>query len=206
VLKLLSVAMLAPIEFAPAFSRLVVQDADRTPPTLVRATFVHVAMGVVVLFNVVVKLTAPVGIIPLFGVTVAVKVTEPFSAEVPVPEAVRTRAGFALLTVSVIGVAVPVLKLLSLESVAPMESEPPASRLVVQVAFRTPPTFANAAVPHPAMVEVEPPLGVVVKFTVPLGTIPVFGVTVAVSVTDPLTVGVAFVVESATVGVTVVTV
>jgi hypothetical protein len=200
VLKLLSVAMLAPIEFEPAFSAVVVQVAVRGVPG-VRETLVHPAIGVVVPFNVVVKLTLPLGMTPLFGVTVAVKVTDPFSGDVPVPEPVRTTVGVALLTVSVIAVAVPVLKFVSLAMLAPMEFEPAFSRLVVQVA--TPLTTETA--PHPEIVVVLP-LNVVVKFTVPVGTMPLFGVTVAVRVTEPFTVGVAFVVFRTTVGVTLVTV
>ena len=200
VLKLLSVAMLAPIEFEPAFRAVVVQVAVRGAPG-VSETLVHPAIGVVVPFNVVVKLTLPLGITPLFGVTVAVKVTEPFSGDVPVPDPVRTTTGVALATVSVIAVAVPVLKLVSLAMLAPMEFEPAFSRVVVQVA--TPLTTETA--PHPEIVVVLP-LSVVVKATVPVGIMPLFGVTVAVRVTDPFTVGVAFVVFRTTVGVTLVTV
>ena len=87
--------MLAPMEFEPAFSRLVVQVAVSWMPG-VSATDVHPAIGVAVPpFSEVVKLTVPAGIVPLFGVTVAVKVTALFSGDVPIPEAGRTSAGVA---------------------------------------------------------------------------------------------------------------
>src|SRR6185312_10050479 len=174
VLKLASLAMLAPTEFEPAFNAVVVQVA--VPPD--SETALHPEIVVVLPFRVVVKATLPVGVMPLFGVTVAVKVTEPFKAEVPVPEAERVTDGVPLLTVSVIAVAVPVLKLVALASVAPMEFVPAFSDVVTQVA--TPLTIET--VPHPEIVVVLP-LSVVVKFTVPLGTMPLFGVTVAVRVT-----------------------
>src|SRR5665213_446603 len=207
-LKLLSKAMLATMEFAPAFSKVVVQVAVRAPATFCSPTPVQLAaMGKVEPpGSIMVKLTPPTGVIPLFGVTVVVKVTEPFSGDVPVTEDVVVSTGVPGLTFSVIAVAVAAAKLVSPVSaarLAPMEFVPACRVVVGQVAVRVGPVPGTSATEEHSVVVLAP--SVVVKVTVPFGTIPAFGVTVAVSVTGPFTVGAASVVVRTTTGVTGVT-
>ena len=80
---------------------MVVQVALRTPPERVKGTPVappHAEIGVAEPpFGVEVNTTLPVGVIPLFGVAVAVKVTGAFRAVVPLPEIASV--GFALIMV-----------------------------------------------------------------------------------------------------------
>ena len=90
----------------------------------------------------------------------------------------------AATTVCVIGVAEAVVKLVSAAIVAPMEYVPGSSALVIHVAAPA----VTVTAPQPAMVLLAPPLGVAVKVTLPVGTMPLLGVTVAVKVTGMFTV------------------
>src|SRR5665213_3508071 len=110
--KLLSPAKLALMAFPPACRAAVLQVAVRltgeAPAT--SGTAGQAAIGVVMPFSVVVKLSVPVGTTPAFGVTVAVIVARPFT--VTTPGAVfRLKTGVPWLTVWIIAVALASLKL-----------------------------------------------------------------------------------------------
>jgi hypothetical protein len=97
-MKLVSVAMLATTVYEPAGRAPVVHAAV---PAAGAIGFVHPGMRVFTPPTVVKKLTNPVGVIPLLGVMVAVKVTGPFNVEAG-PELERLTAGVACVTVWVI--------------------------------------------------------------------------------------------------------
>ena len=105
--KLVSAAMLALIEYDPAGSALVppgalvVQAAVRVGPAPgTSGTEVHPEMGVLTPLSVELKLTAPLGLIPVLGVTATVKVTELFTVDGD-PDVVSVKAGVPWVMVSV---------------------------------------------------------------------------------------------------------
>src|SRR5665213_1826029 len=100
--------MLELMVFEPANRPLVTQVAVKLAPDT-RETAPQPAIGVVVPPSVVAKLTVPAGTMPAFGVTVAVNVTAPSTVD-EAPEVVRTTTGVPVFTVSVIAVALAVLK------------------------------------------------------------------------------------------------
>jgi len=104
---LVSAAMLALIEYDPAGSALVppgalvVQAAVRVGPAPgTSGTEVHPEMGVLTPLSVELKLTAPLGLIPVLGVTATVKVTELFTVDGD-PDVVSVKAGVPWVMVSV---------------------------------------------------------------------------------------------------------
>jgi hypothetical protein len=177
--KLASLAMLALTVLEPACSALVVQVA--APPT--SATDVQSAIGLVDPFSVVVKVTAPVGVMPVDGVIVAVKVTGALTVEDELEEE-RATVGATVSTVWVLVFEDAAVKLLSAARLALTAFDPASSALVVQAAFRLGPA------PLTRDTEVQPgialviPFRVVLKLTFPVGVVPLAGETEAVNVTD----------------------
>ena len=123
VLKLLSLAMVALIEFEPACRAVVVQVAVNVaggPATLTGETEVQPVIAVVVPLNVLLKVTLPVGVMPVFGVIWTVKAAESFTFDEPVLPAVNVKVGVTVLTVSDRLFELAVMKLVSLAILAPM--------------------------------------------------------------------------------------
>jgi len=179
--KLVSLVILAVMVLAPAWRALVEQAAVKVaggPAALTGTSDVQAAMGVVVPLRVVLKLTLPVGVMPVFGVTATVKDTGPSTVNVPLE--VRVKAGATVLTVCVAGVdVVAALKLLSLAMLALTEFEPAASAVVVQVAVSVAggPAALTSETEVQVAIGVVVPLNVLLKVTLPVGVIPVAGVT-----------------------------
>jgi hypothetical protein len=174
-LKLLSLAMLAVTELDPIPSALVVQLA-LNPES---GTEVQPAMALFVPFSVVLKLTLPVGVMPLDGVAAAIKVTGLFTVDEPLAVE-RLNEGVPLVIVCETGRELAMLKLASPASAAVMLLEPAASALVVQDAVKVVALTSGTAV-QPAMALVVP-LSVVLKLTVPVGRMPLVGDTDATKV------------------------
>jgi hypothetical protein len=196
-LKLLSLAMVAVIAFDPTPRALVVQLALSAE----RGIDVQPVTGLVVPLSVVLKLTLPVGTMPVEGVAAATKVTALLIVDDPL-RGETLNEGVALLTVCPIELE-PASKLESLARLAVMLLEPAMSALVVQVAFRLgrgPVTRTNDTEVQPGIALVVP-LSVVPKLTLPVGVIPLAGETEAVKVTTSLTLDVEPLEERLNVGI-----